>query len=114
MRRGEIASLRWENVNLKRSVITLPRTKNGEARTVSLSPLAITILKSRPNLDAPRERVFGYTESSITATMRVACEEAKIENLRFHDLRHEATSRLFEDSDLDIMEIRMITGHKTL
>jgi len=114
MRRGEIASLKWENVNLERSVITLPKTKNGEARTVPLSPRAITILKSRPNLGAPKERVFGYTESSITATMRVACEEAKIEDLRFHDLRHEATSRLFEDTDLDIMEIRMITGHKTL
>jgi integrase len=34
--------------------------------------------------------------------------------LRFHDLRHEATSRLFENTDLDLMEIRAITGHKTL
>ena len=39
---------------------------------------------------------------------------AGIEGLRFHDLRHEATSRLFEQTDLDVMEIKSITGHKTL
>ena len=114
MRRGEIASLTWENVNLKRSTVILPKTKNGEARTVPLSPSAAAILQSRPTPTSTKERVFGYTENSITCTMRTSCGEAKIEDLRFHDLRHEATSRLFENTDLDIMEIRMITGHKTL
>jgi len=114
MRRGEIASLMWENVNLKRSVVTLPKTKNGDARTVPLSPQAIAILKSRPPPDTSKASVFGYTESSITATMRLTCSETRIEDLRFHDLRREATSRLFENTDLDFMEIRMITGHKTL
>jgi integrase len=42
------------------------------------------------------------------------CKAAKIKNLRLHDLRHEAISRLFENTDLDIMEIKTITGHKTL
>jgi integrase len=37
-----------------------------------------------------------------------------VEGLRFHDLRHEAISRLFENTDLDLMEIQKITGHKTL
>ncbi len=37
-----------------------------------------------------------------------------IQGLTFHDLRHEAISRLFEDTDLDVMEIRAISGHKTL
>ena len=46
--------------------------------------------------------------------MRKACKAAGIEGLTFHDLRHEATSRLFENTDLDIMEIKSITGHKTL
>lgn len=40
--------------------------------------------------------------------------KAGLENIRFHDLRHEATSRFFEDTDLDVMEIKAITGHKTL
>lgn len=45
--------------------------------------------------------------------MARSCEQAKIEGLRFHDLRHEATSRLFEQG-LGVMEVAAITGHKTL
>ena len=42
-----------------------------------------------------------------------AIRRAVIENLRFHDLRHEATTRLFEKG-LNIMEVASITGHKDL
>ena len=52
--------------------------------------------------------------TQITHTFIKACEKAKIEDLTFHDLRHEATSRFFENTDLDVMEIKSITGHKTL
>lgn len=114
MRRGEIAALTWEYLDLERGTAHLSKTKNGEERTVPLSPKAIEILKSRAVKQSPKEKVFCYTENSITATMRAACAAAGISDLRFHDLRHEATSRLFENTDLDIMEIRMITGHKTL
>ena len=58
--------------------------------------------------------VFGYRPDSITAAMVEACTKAGIEDLHFHDLRHEATSRFFEDTDMDSMEISLITGHKTL
>ena len=51
---------------------------------------------------------------AITQAMEQARNLAGIEGLHFHDLRHEATSRLFEDTDLDIMEIRAITGHRSL
>lgn len=54
------------------------------------------------------------SENAITIAMRRAREEAKIEDLTFHDLRHEATSRLFENTDLDLLEIAEITGHKSL
>jgi site-specific DNA-cytosine methylase len=46
--------------------------------------------------------------------MNIAARKAGLEDLRFHDLRHEATSRLFEETDLDVMEIRGITGHKSM
>jgi len=46
--------------------------------------------------------------------MAKACQRAGLANLRFHDLRHEATSRFFEHTDLDVMEIKSITGHKSL
>ena len=112
MRRSEIAALVWEHVNLKKRFVHLPETKNGEARSVPLSPEAIRILKSIPR-DITGS-VFGMIPGSITRAMTRTCKKAKIIDLTFHDLRHEATSRLFENTDLDIMEIKTITGHKTL
>lgn len=112
MRREEIASLRWENVDFKRSSIFLPNTKNGESRSVPLSPTAINILKALPhNISGS---VFNLSGESITRRMRQATKKAEIKDLRFHDLRHEATSRFFENTDLDVMEIKTITGHKSL
>ena len=113
MRREEIATLKWKNINLERKSALLLDTKNTETRSVPLSPVALDILRSIPKQEN-QERVFGTGVKEITKTMLETCRTAGIEDLRFHDLRHEATSRLFENTDLDIMEIRAITGHKTL
>ncbi|MBC16252.1 MAG: hypothetical protein CL942_04280 [Desulfovibrio sp.] len=113
MRRAEIAEMIWENVDLKRRSVFLGMTKNTESRTVPLSPTALNILKSIPmNISGS---VFGYTNPDhITQAMKRAVKKAELKDLRFHDLRHEATSRLFENTDLDVMEIKMITGHKSM
>lgn len=112
MRREEIGSLTWDRVNLSRRLAHLPRTKNGEARSVPLSPAALELLRALPrNISGS---VFGLKLSSITQGMVKACAAAGIEDLRFHDLRHEAISRFFERTDLDMMEIKLISGHKTL
>lgn len=112
MRREEIASLKWENVNMRRRIAHLPETKNGESRTVPLSPRALEILENLPrNINGS---VFGVSSDYLTRTMMKIVKKAELEDLRFHDLRHEATSRFFEETDLDVMEIREITGHKTM
>lgn len=112
MRREEIATLTWDNVNLRARSAYLPRTKNGEERTVPLSPNALDILDSLPrNIGGS---VFGFRKDEITEHMIRTVKRAGLQDLRFHDLRHEATSRFFEHTDLDVMEIRAITGHKTL
>ncbi len=112
MRRGEIASLKWQNVDLDRRTAYLPKTKNNEERTVPLSPAAVEILKK---LDRGEEScLFKLSDVSITQAFIKTCQKAGIDGLTFHDLRHEGTSRLFEHTDLDIMEIKSITGHKTL
>ena len=54
------------------------------------------------------------TPDIVSHSFREICQGNGIENLRFHDLRHEATSRLFERGGLNVMEVSMITGHKTL
>lgn len=113
MRRAEIAELMWENVDVKKRSVFLGMTKNFESRTVPLSPNAVDILNKMPrNITGS---VFGYAHPDhITQAMKRAVKKAKLKDLRFHDLRHEATSRLFETTDLDAMEIKMITGHKSM
>jgi integrase len=113
MRREEIATLKWKNVNIANRSILLTDTKNNETRTIPLSLKAIDILENIPKKEVS-ELVFGISAHNITRIMIQACKKAGIENLHFHDLRHEATSQLFENTDLDLMEIRAITGHKTL
>ena len=111
MRRGEISTLRWENIDLKNKSILLRDTKNGDTRPVPLSSRAIKLLKALPRrIDGG---VFGMLPDSITRAFDRACQRAGVEHLRFHDLRHEATSRLFEKG-LNPMEVASITGHKTL
>lgn len=123
MRREELSTLIWSNVDLKRRTATLFVTKNGETRTAPLSAKALEILKAikaayenpGSGINCPQDgRIFNQSPSAITQAMRKACKKAGIIGLNFHDLRHEATSRLFEYTDLDIMEIKSITGHKTL
>jgi integrase len=103
--------LQWSDVDLKKRTAHLPKTKNGEARTVPLSSRAVATLEALPrNLDG---RVFGVTYEGIHQSYVRACRRAAIKDLRFHDLRHEATSRLFEKG-LNPMQVAAITGHKTL
>jgi integrase len=112
MRRGELAALRWEWIDLKRGILRLPLTKNGDARTVPLSAVAIETLEALPrNLNG---RVLGTNPDEISHQFAAARAAAGIADLVFHDLRHEATSRLFERGDLNVVEVAAITGHKTL
>ena len=113
MRRGEIAALEWRFVSLEKRSAYLPETKNGEERTVPLSPGAISILKELSK-DGKEGFVFGMQPETITRAFMRACANAKIEDFTFHDLRHEATSRFFENTDLDVMEIKSITGHRSM
>lgn len=112
MRRSEIATMRWEHVNIQQRSAYLPETKNGTARTVPLSREAAAIIKSLPRrLDG---LVFGISANAISLAWKRTVAAAGIDGLHFHDLRHEAISRLFERTDLDAMEIARISGHRTL
>lgn len=110
MRQGEIIALRREHV--KGTVAFLPEThtKNSNPRSVPLSTKARAILAETPvSYDG---RVFQTTKDRIEYYWTQACMKAGIENLRFHDLRHEATSRLFEKG-LNHFEVMSVTGHTT-
>lgn len=129
MRRGELLALRWENVNLERRTAFLPQTKNGDTRTVPLSSTAIAILRATPrqsnacvfpiSMDSFKK---AYLRTVVRARLLYVreCERDQLRpdpsfmiDLHFHDLRHEAASRMFE-LGLNVMEVASITGHKTL
>ena len=130
MRLGELLRLDWRHIDLKRRTAHLPETKNGESRTVALSSAAVAALQALPRrLDG---RVFGWKAASsfehawwrcvarARAAYEAQCEAqgtapdpAFLSDLRFHDLRHEAASRLFEKG-LGVMEVSQMTGHKSL
>lgn len=110
-RQGEILRLRWQDVDLNRRVAVFYETKNGEDRPVALTKEAVAVLKRVGTRDT--ERVFPTTRTVITRAWRKILKDAEIKNFRFHDLRHEATSALFERG-MTTMEVQKITGHKTL
>lgn len=111
MRQGELLALQWEDIDFNRKVARLHDTKNGDRRDVPLSSAAIKALKDLPrNISG---KVFNIGTMAVVHAFQRACKRTGIEDLRFHDLRHEATSRLFEKG-LNPMEVAAISGHKTL
>ena len=112
MRRGELAGMTWDMVDLKKRTVALPDTKNGQKKIVSLSMEAVRILKDRVSTRRIDPEVWNVGLDAISQNFAKACQEAGISGLHFHDLRHEATSRLFE-LGLDATKVKNITGHKT-
>lgn len=111
MRLGEMLSLTWDEVHLTSRSLGIRDTKNGEPRTVPLSKRALSVLPSKGI-----GRVFyNYPphSDSIKNSWNAAKKAAAITGLRFHDLRHEAVSRLFERG-MHPLEVAAVSGHKTL
>ncbi|MDB5764202.1 MAG: site-specific integrase [Herminiimonas sp.] len=111
MRRSELLRMRWEHVSLTRCSVYLPHTKTGKPRTVPLSSRAVHLLESMNAAESGP--LFNLALDSVTQAFKRAVKRAGLGDLRFHDLRHEATSRLFERG-LNVIEVARITGHKTL
>jgi len=140
MRRGEIVALRWEHIDSRRQVAHLPVTKNGSSRDVPLSSRAVSVLQELKQAAEARAAgaakvayllsgpVFRIRTDAVTRAFERAvdrarnayldeCKESKrqpdakyLVDLRFHDLRHEATSRLA--SVYQLHELTKVTGHK--
>ena len=124
MRLGEIGSMRLNQVDLEKRVIRLTLTKNGTARTVPLSKKAVEVLtaaKANPARPEGTDLVFfgeiGKNKKRSYYRFEKQWSQIKkdlgLADLHFHDLRHEAISRLSE-SGLDVMEISAVSGHKSM
>lgn len=128
MRLSEMVTLTWDQVSFPRRGIWLDRTKNGDKRQVILSSPAVTLLKSLPrNGDCvfpwweeqdwatrtDRAKQLKIVRNYLSKLFAQVFEEAQCADLRFHDLRHEAISRVFERTELRVEEIMKHTGHRT-
>ena len=107
MRAGEICNLTWDNVNKEDRTAFLPKTKNGKSRAVALSSRAIELLGCLSK--EKHDKCFGLKSSQITANFTILVNKTLIENLNFHDTRHEAITRLAKK--LPVLALARNTGH---
>ena len=135
MRLREVYTLSKDQVSLSQRTVFLEKTKNGDKRQVPLTSVAINAIQRYERQVAEGERgmdgfkfeqgllfpwwngkagddVLRKTTSLLSRQFARVFEAAGCADLRFHDLRHEATSRLFERTKLSDIEISRITGHK--
>jgi integrase len=110
IRQSELAGLTWNRVDRDRRCIDLIKTKNDRARRVPLSNRALSVIKGLPKI-APTVLPI-QTTSAVFQAFRDIRGNA-FGDLRWHDLRHEAICRLFEDTDFRDHEIMAISGHLT-
>lgn len=108
MRRGEILDLHWDRIDLTRRIVHIPQTKTGRPRTIPLTEAALAVLAARADKVGP---VFQLSDNALKLAWVRAVRKSGLQNFRFHDLRHEAVSRLFE-MDLSLPEVAMISGHR--
>jgi integrase len=112
MRAGELLSLQWSQVDINQNVIRLDKTKNGSARSVPLSVQARACLHHLPRHISGQVIPNFHDTSGLDRAFKRLCKAAKIDGLRFHDLRHEAASRLAPH--MPVQTLAKIMGWKTL
>lgn len=115
MRVGEVCAIRWDDVNEVQKAVLVrdrkdPRKKEGNHMMVPLLGEAWEIIQRQPK---DNEKIFPYPPKGITLVYRAVRDELGIEDLRYHDLRREGASRLFE-AGFSIEEVAQVTGHRTL
>lgn len=120
MRQEEICRIEWSDVDMQKKIVRVtdrkdPRNKEGNHQKVPLLNLtgydAWQVLLEQRIITRGKGRVFPHNSRSVGTAFRRACRTLKIDDLHFHDLRHEATSRLFE-AGLTIEKVALVTGHK--
>lgn len=119
MRMGEILELTWRGVDLTRRTVTVFRSKNGERRTIPVNQTVLTMLTAKAKVRSlVTDRVFcskAYTpmeSGHLRRAFRLALSKAKIEDFRFHDLRHTFATTLVQ-SGIDLYKVQRLLGHKS-
>ncbi len=114
MRKGELLTLKWDQVNLEQGIISLLDTKNHERRDIPMNETVKSVLES---IERKGDSVFcngdGENFVSVRKSFDSAVRKSGITDFRFHDLRHTFASNLVMEG-VDIMTVKELMGHKTL
>ena len=120
MRRGELFSLTWENIELKQRTLTIEGedAKSGKTRHISLNDDAFAVLLAWRNQTDSKGLVFpspvtGRRLDNIKRSWGTLVKDAKLENFRFHDLRHSFASKLVM-AGVDLNTVRELLGHGSI
>lgn len=114
MRKSEILGLKWNCVNMKERFMTLLHTKSGKKRKIIINSKLMPVLEELKEV-----KCCDYVFSNPTTQNRYfdlkrsfdsICKKANIENLRFHDLRHTAGTRMVA-AGIDLVVVQDILGH---
>jgi integrase len=111
MRRGEVTEILWKDVDEGSQLVGCWRKHPRKTKVWEMVPVigeAWETLQRQPKTDG---RIFPIHKQTLSKYFKAACDELGIPDLHLHDLRHEGTSRLFENGYL-IHEVALFTGHK--
>lgn len=121
MRQEEICRVTWDDLDERHKMLLIrdrkdPRHKRGNHQNIPLLDVSgynawELVQEQAKHLGHRRGRIFPYNSRSVGTAFRRACRQLRIDDLHFHDLRHEGTSRLFE-AEYEIPEVSLVTGHK--
>lgn len=123
MRLSEICRITWADLDMQKRTVVIrdrkhPRAKKGNDQTIPLlrGPFVLAgevidpleIIKATPRKDGA---IFGYVPSTISTMFTRAVASCEIDDLHFHDLRHDGVSRLFA-AGYTIEQVSLVSGHR--
>jgi integrase len=115
MRRGEIFSLKWENIDFKKGEIFIEDSKSGKSRKVYMNSIIFETLKEMPKDSKylfPNKKTGSHIKD-VKNSFKTACKIANIKGFRFHDTRHTAATKMIE-AGVDIVTLSRILGHSSI
>ncbi len=120
LRQDELLSLEWSRVNLSRKTILIQKTKNGKPKTLPLNKIALGVLEQRSKVKSIKNDFVFFNRNgkkinpnNLRTCFYIALKKSRIEDFRFHDLRHTFATRLTQRG-VDIYKIAKLLGHRDI